>query len=552
MVKVLRKNKVCKLLCASIIPISVTSSPLCVTSCSVTKVLFDTQGQSNLYLSSNCRVVHTLVVQNIDLHDTTFTYEIHSTNISGIDISDPNLVSYTIDEDYTNGNMNVHYSLSSIFYEKIMELSEVEREGKYVELKTTFIDNSTTIRKSITSKFIFDKSPIITQTINVKSENGIDPTTYYSGEKYAAGIYDPFDVINDYTLPNPDDFTMDQKQKIVDILNADISNTIDRTIENFRFWFTYYQFEFDILDINWSYKYDAIVGEFESIELNGNCKCTKWGAQVAFHAKFRNCKLIGAYNEDKSFGAPHTRYDGKQVYANMLQFVPQTEDDVDVTYWIDFQVPFLGFSIFYNEKYFLNPRNFFGVEQFDTHGTERGFTLESYYLSNYLNNENIDWLNNPPTSSINPLQVNIQPINVSDMIDLTNVHIKNNWTHTDINGKNTRKSTEDEFKGGNHQDGFTSRHVLNVKDSNPPSGSYSNWIHTPSEFASCFPDQDDNGNDVNTFKTVEIDGTEYPWYQVFCIVEYDKNGKLDFFPNSVFTYDGGHSVGVDFVYSNSN
>jgi len=549
MAKVLKKNKIYKLLTAVALPTAAASTTLTTTSCSVTRVLFDTQGQELLYLNTHPKVTHTLAVQNIDMHGTTFSYEIVDTNID-IAIEPSDLVEYTMDEDYVNGNINIHYTLSNVFYDSVMLLDESEQEGKYVNLRTTFQDAGKTFTKSITSKFVFDKSPIIEQTINVVSENGIKPSSYYSEDKFKAGNYNPFEAISSYVLPDPDNFTMDDKQKITNILNADIAMTIDRTIDNFRYCvLPVLELEFDILNINWSYRYDASVGEFDNIELSGNCKCSQYGAQAVFTAKFRNCKLLGAYNEDKSFGAPHKRYNGDEVYANMLQFVPQTEDDVDVTYSVNVGVPVLGFNISYAEKYFLNPRNFFGMEQFDTHGTEKGFTLMSYYLSNFENNDNIDWLNNPPTKNNNPLQVQITPIDIASSVDLTDVYIKNNWTHSDKDGSNKRQSTEAEFKAGNQQDGYTSRHVLEVKDSNPGSN-YGNWVHTPTEFASCFPDADTSGNNVNSFKTIAINGKDYPWYQVFGLVEYDNgSNKINFFLNSMFTYNNNHNTEVDFIYT---
>jgi len=552
MAKVLKKNKIYKLLTATIVPATMCTTTLATTSCSVTRVLFGTQGTPKLYLSSTPRVTHTLAVQNIDMHGTTFSYEITDTNID-IEVVPQILVEYTKEEDYVNGNVNIHYVLSDIFYSTVMLLPEAERDQKYVSLTTTFYDAGKTICKSVTSKFVYEKTPFIEQTINVISENGINPTTYYSGDKFAAGNYDPFSVINDYILPDPEDFTMDDKQKIANILNADIAMTIDRTIDNFRYCvLPIIELEFDILDINWNYRYDATTGEFVSIELNGNCKCSKYNAQAVFSAKFRNCKLLGAYNEDKSFGTPHNRYNGDEVYANVLQFVPQTDDDVDVTYSVNVGVPTFGLNISYAEKYFLNPRNFFGMEQFDTHGTERGFALMSYYLSNFEDNDNIDWLNNPPTKDKNPLQVVINPIDISSSINLTDVYIKNNWSHSDKDGKNKRQSTEEEFRAGIKQDGFTSRHVLDVKDSNP-GDNYSNWIHTATEFVSCFPDTDNSGNNVNSFKKVTINGKDYPWYQIFNIIEYDDStSKMNFYLNSMFKYNDPnhpHNTECDFTYA---
>jgi len=551
MIKILKKKKIYTLLRAVIIPTTIIPTTMSMTSCSVARILFEAQGQKQLYLTSTPKVTHTLVVQNIDLHGATFTYEIIDTNISGIDITDPTLVSYVINEDYIDGNMNINYSLSSIFYETVTELPENERNDKFISLKTTFQDAGKTVVRSITSKFTYDRTPIIKQTINVSSENGINPATYYSGEKFAAGKYNAFDAIGDYAFSDPNNFTMDEKQKICDILNADIANTIDRTIDNFRYWISVYEFNFDVLDINWSYEYDASTAEFTNIELTGNCKCSLFGASVIFNAKFRNCKLIGAFNENKSFGSPHQRYDGKEVYANMLQFVPLKEDDVDVTYSINFVVPFIGLNINYNEKYFLNPRNFFGVEKFDTHGSERGFALMSYYLSNYQDN-NVDWLNNPPTPTNNPLQVNISPILLStSIVNLKNVYVKNNWTHSDIDGGNTRKSTKAEFEAGNEQDGFTSRHVLIAHDSNPQDGCYSDWVHTPSEFLSCFPNTNSRGHTVNSFKEVTINGKTFPWYHVFNLIEYTKeNGTMSFDLNSIFLFnDSNHTKSVAFEYA---
>jgi hypothetical protein len=262
-------------------------------------------------------------------------------------------------------------------------------------------------------KFFNTINQFIEQEITVSTQEGIAPSAFYKGPLKTVGNYNTVGVISDYM--SSAGLPIAGAMNLRNIINADVANTIDKVIENFRYCFTpMIQLNFDQVKINFSYKYDFINGVFEYVEINGKVVDTSLlNTSATFSTKFENCKLVGAYASNNSNGAPHTQYKGDTINANILSFAPNNTTNSIVKYDVAVVCDTIGYGIYYDENYFLNNENgFFGIEKFDTHGNNRGFCLESYYLSKIEGD-----------SKVNIVPIDIatlsNPINFSDLY-LTN------------------------------------------------------------------------------------------------------------------------------------